>query len=1122
MREPMTGEGRDHRLCRRRLEVVISDSGAGQLRFKGLALTRWPGDPIEDALGSLLYLRDLDSGELWSLGYQPTRTLADDYRAADCAGGFRLEREDHRIRLRLDLRLDETLDLERRCLRIDNGSGRRRRLELTSYLEVVLFPADADAAHPAFSKLFVETARDPGTGALIARRRPRSAGESWPCLVHALVGAEAGQWETDRARFIGRGHTLARPLALLGALPLSGSLGPVLDPILSLRTWVELEAGEGCELTWLTGAADPDGLAALLATIAAERRAQPAAPLPPWQPACAGTDPAKGQAGEQAEVRSAQPAEGLLLFNGYGGFDPAGRFYEIRIAHLGAGHRRPPQPWINVIANPDFGCLVSDSGAGYTWSRNSQVNRLTPWSNDPVCDPHSEALYLRDEETGESWSPWPGPRPAPADYRVQHGWGFSRCLLDYAGLEHETLVFVARQDPVKIQRLRLTNRTGRARRLAILSYQRLVLGQRPVYPSPIVAARDPRGFLRATNPDAGAFAGAIVFGRSQLSGATLIGREFTTERLAFIGHHRNPTDPIALAPGFRLAELTGAGRDPCFAEHLLMELAPGETMTCDLLFGEALNEDQLADLLARYAEPAAIAAAHAEAVGFWGTLTSSIQVETPEPALDRLFNGWALYQTLGCRIWARSAFYQSGGAFGFRDQLQDALALTMIRPDLTRAQILLHAAQQLVEGDVLHWWHPEPLGWGLRTRFSDDLLWLPYATAHYVRTTGDLDILAEPIPYLQAPLLAPGEDERYLKPEPSSEVGDLYDHCCRAIDRSLTQGPHGLPLMGTGDWNDGMNRVGREGRGESVWLGFFLYRLIEDFLPLCQGRGDRGRAARYRAYQERLKAALEDAGWDGAWYRRAYDDDGAPLGTAQDSECRIDALAQSWAVLSGAASAERADRSLDALERELIDETARLIRLLAPPFVNTPRDPGYIKGYVAGVRENGGQYTHAACWSVAALAELGRCERAAPLLAMLSPASHTPTPEDVERYRLEPYAIAADIYGAPPHIGRGGWSWYTGSSGWWLRVGLEWIFGVRLEGGRRLLLRPCIPKDWPGFSLGLQLTDGSECAIQVENTGGRAVIAAWLDGDPLPLQQGAACVLLSGGPRRYAVKLRLG
>jgi N,N'-diacetylchitobiose phosphorylase len=1110
-----------HRLSNGPLETLISESGAGQLRWNGLALTRRRADPVEDDLGSLLYVRDLDSGAVWSLGYQPTRVEPCVYRAGGQDGCFWLEREDQGIALRLDLSLDDSKDLERRRLRLTNVSDRARRIELTSYLEVVLFPAEADAAHPAFAKLFVQTERDAATGALLARRRPRGQGESWPWMIHALLGAEAVQWETDRARFIGRGRNRARPAALFGsdsdAGSLSGSLGNVLDPILSLRAVVELEPGAGTELTWVTGAA-PDRASALALLDGESLKTSVSASL--------AANAYETSASCDAGADSSESTQDLRFFNGYGGFSTDGCRYEIRLPYQGsAGHRRPPQPWINVIANPDFGCLVSESGAGYTWSRNSQANRLTPWSNDPVSDPHGEALYVRDEATGESWSPLPGPRPAPADYRVTHGLGFTRFSLQYAGLEQETTLFVPRHDPLRVLRLRLTNLGTSTRHLSLFGYQRLVMGQQPSSNSAILTAIEPEpGLLRAINPDAGDFAGGIAFATAIVSGGTVIERDFTTDRLSVIGRHRDLSDPAALEPGRRLDGRQGTTLDPCFAQRLLVSLEPGATLICDWLLGEAMSEAQLSDLLGRYADPAAIGTAFDEAVAFWDDLVSRVQVETPEPAIDLMLNGWLLYQNLGCRIWARSAFYQSGGAYGYRDQLQDAAALAAIRPDITRAQILLHAAHQFVEGDVLHWWHPAPLERGLRTRFSDDLLWLPSVTAHYVRVTGDVGVLDELQPYLTAPELAPGQDEEYLAPELSGESGDLYEHCCRAIDRSLTRGAHGLPLMGTGDWNDGMNRVGREGRGESVWMGFFLYRVLNDFLPLCERRGDQARIDRYRAYQSELQQALETSGWDGDWYRRAYYDDGTPLGSAADRECRIDALAQSWAALSGAVPRVRAEQALEALERRLADEQNQLIRLLTPPFVDTPHDPGYIKGYVAGVRENGGQYTHAACWAVAAMAELGRHEQAAPWLARLSPVSHTRTSSDVQRYRLEPYAVAADVYGETPHVGRGGWSWYTGSAGWWYRVALESVLGLRIENGRELVIRPCIPASWPGFRLRYRLPDGvTECEIRVDNgDGGGFVIAASLDDEPLIIQAGAARVVLPAGPGRHSIRVRLG
>ncbi len=1107
-----------HRLSNGRYQVLVSDTGSGVSSCDGLALTRWHADPVEDDIGTVAYLRDLDDGRFWSLGYQPTRTPAGVYRTEAAGGSFLLEREDDGIAARLQVSVADDADLELRSIELHNASSRERRIEVTSYLEVVLYPAGADDAHPAFAKLFVQTERDDEHGALLARRRPRAAHERWPWLVHALVGAPLREWETDRMRFLGRGGSPGRPAALLGTEPLSGNVGNVLDAVMSLRTVIELAPGESTELQFLTGTA--------------QGRSEALQLLQPYYAAAAlWSSPMVGDSAVPvSSVRTDQTptddeAAGLLAFNGYGGFTPAGDEYVVRLPWQGGSLRRPPLPWINVVSNERCGFIVSETGAGYTWARNSQANRLTPWYNDPVTDPHGEACYLRDEASGEFWSPLPGPRPAPGDYEARHGFGYSRFSCRHDDLDQETTLFVPRYDPVRILHLRLTNRGAGPRHLSVFSYQRLVLGTLPASPSPVVPTFDAgRELLRAVNPEAGEFAGGIAFACAVVNGTELEYTTHTCDRSSFIGRHGDPSDPAGLRPGTRLDGACGAGLEPCFAQQLKFTLGPGHTVECAFLLGECLDEDELTRLAAHYRAPGAVQAAFEEARDFWAGLVATLRIESPSPAIDLMLNGWLLYQNLACRIQARSAFYQSGGAYGFRDQLQDAAALTGVRPDLTRAQILLHAAHQFVEGDVLHWWHPAPMERGLRTRFSDDLLWLPYVTCHYLEVTGDAAILEERAPFLSARLLEPGEDETYLKPDTGDEAADLYEHCCRALDRSLTRGVHGLPLMGTGDWNDGMNRVGREGRGESVWLGFFLYRILGDFLPLCEHRNDRARITRYYDYRARLGNALEENGWDGAWYRRAYYDDGTPLGCEGDPECRIDALAQSWAVLSGAAPPTRAAQAMDAVEDQLISATDGIVRLLTPAFVDTPHDPGYIKGYVAGVRENGGQYTHAACWVVMALARLGRNERAARVLEMLSPVCHAATPERVAVYRLEPYVVAADVYGEPPHVGRGGWSWYTGSAGWLYRAALESVIGLRVTQGRTFLISPCIPADWPGFRLYYRLPDGvTQCEIVVDNPhGGRQVIAARLDGRDVQVTDGAVRITLPEAGGQYRIEVRLG
>jgi cellobiose phosphorylase len=1260
-----------------RYAAFLTGAGTGYSACSGYALTGWNGDRTEDADGLFVYLRDLDSSRVWSVGYQPFGDAADDYRADYAPGRVTIERRDDGIQARLAACVVADEDVEIRCITLRNLSTRVRRIELTTYGEVVLGDAAAHTAHPAFSKLFVQTEYAPEPGVLLAYRRPRSRTEHFPWLMHALIGGGALQHETDRVRFVGRGRMRADPVALTASTPLSGTIGSVLDPIVSFRRVVRLDPGDQVEAAMLLGVAqsreaalvcaagyarplrieaafagaaehertlllrlgmseeeselfqdvagamvygDPriradsevihrsrgalsdlakygiEGgrllalvevdTAALLAVVHDLAKASAY-----WQAKTLRADvlvvcatPELGEAvrraggaeasriivrrrdqiapadldllrtaahlvisGRQAlaDCRAAAPVRaaaessprspkrrhpagrrhdaripGLLFWNGYGGFTSDGSEYVIDLD----AERRPPMPWINVIANEDFGFLVSESGAGYTWSRNSREHRLTPWYNDPVSDPYGEALYVRDEDTGGFWSPLPGPVLGTAACEVRHGFGYSQWRHAGQDLAPEVLQFVPRRDPVKITRLRLTNSSDQPRRLSIFAYYRLVLGVLPDDSGRFVVTEldTVSGALLARNRLSRDFSDGIAF----VAAAAPEGTEamhYTGDRTAFIGRNGRPDVPAALLGRAPLDGRTGAGLDPCAAVQVVVGVAPRSTVDCVFLLGETLSESRVREIVEHYRRPGAVDGALEEVRAFWAETLSAIRVVTPSRQIDVMVNGWLLYQTLSCRLWGRSALYQSGGAFGFRDQLQDAAALVYTRPDLTRAQILLHASHQFVEGDVLHWWHP-PAGRGTRTRFSDDRLWLPYITAHYVHTTGDWSLLDESAGFMRARALAPGEDEAYVLPSAAAARADLYAHCCLTLDRSLTQGAHGLPLMGSGDWNDGMNRVGREGRGESIWLGFFLSRIIDQFVPICERRGDRDRVQRYRAYQRDLHVALNAAGWDGQWYRRAYYDDGTPLGSADNEECRIDALAQAWAVLSGVAPRTRAAQAMDAVERQLVLREAGLIRLLTPPFDRDPHDPGYIKGYVPGIRENGGQYTHAAVWVVQALAALGRREHAAAYLEMLGPVQHSCTMERVATYQVEPYVVAADIYGLEPHLGRGGWTWYTGSAGWMYRAAVESILGVHVENGRTMWIKPCVPDAWPGFSLAVRLASSStRYEISVRNPQGcaAAVQSVTVDDQSGVVENGAARIQLvhDGAVHRVAVIL---
>jgi cyclic beta-1,2-glucan synthetase len=803
---------------------------------------------------------------------------------------------------------------------------------------------------------------------------------------------------------------------------------------------------------------------------------------------------------------------GLLFDNGLGGFSGDGREYVI---YLEPG-QWTPAPWINVIANSEFGFLVSEAGSGTTWSVNSGENRLTPWSNDPVTDPPGEALYLRDEETAQVWSPTPQPARAPAPYLIRHGAGYSVFEHHSHGLKQELRLFAVRDAPVKVIQLRLENTWERGRRITATFYTEWVLGvARDTAQQYGVSEfdNDSQALLvrNSYNAEFGERV-AFVAASKKLHG-------LTADRAEFLGRMGSLSHPAALER-IGLASAVQPGLDPCAALQLHIDFGPGEVQDMFFLMGEAANKAEALRLVNQYQDAEQVKAAWEAATGFWNDLSGSVQVQTPDPAMNLLLNRWLLYQALACRVWGRSAFYQPSGAFGFRDQLQDVMALVHVAPHLVREHILQSARHQFEAGDVLHWWHP-PSGRGVRTRCSDDLLWLPFVTAHYIESTGDESILEEEAPFRKAASLGAGEDERYGQYPLTDEAYTLYEHCRRALEKGTTAGPHGLPLIGSGDWNDGLNRVGSEGKGESVWLGWFLCATLNRFADLCDRKGDAKQAAAYRQRADELRTVIEANAWDGEWYLRAFYDDGTPLGAAGKLECQIDSIAQSWAVLSGVgigAPTARAAQAMQSVVNQLVNADDQLVLLFTPPFDKTPDDPGYIKGYAPGIRENGGQYTHAAMWVAWALVELGEGDRAEALFRLLNPIYHGDTPEKVARYRVEPYVVGADVYSRPPHAGRGGWTWYTGSASWMYRLGLEAILGIRRL-GKALQINPCIPKSWKSYQVTYR--DGDTIfQIRVENPSGvnRGVGQVTLDGKVLPGNK----IPLLGDGRQHQVHVLMG
>ncbi|MFL6689989.1 MAG: GH36-type glycosyl hydrolase domain-containing protein, partial [Alphaproteobacteria bacterium] len=794
-------------------------------------------------------------------------------------------------------------------------------------------------------------------------------------------------------------------------------------------------------------------------------------------PLIAADGEARKTAPPRPSARKPEPAPEVVAppldhFNGYGGFSTGENEYVVLVKP----DRPTPAPWINVIANEKFGFQVSAEGGGFAWALNSQGNKITPWSNDPVSNESGSAIYIRDLANNDLWSATASPiADAAIGYVARHSQGYSRFETTGRGISINLVEFVPLNDAIKVSRLRIANTTSQPRKLSLTHFVDLSLADSRARAAPyLITDVDPQThafYIR--NPANVDFPNQVAF--LDMNGQQAA---WTGDRREFLGRNGTMHAPAALLRAEPLSGRSGSGFDPCGVQQTDLLLQPGEEKEIVVSIGWGANRDEAQALLKKYRETD-INEAFTKVKKYWDETLGALQIKTPDPEMDVLVNRWLLYQTLSCRIWGRAGFYQASGAYGFRDQLQDGMALTHSRPSLVREHLLRAAGRQFREGDVQHWWLPES-GKGIRSNISDDKAWLAYVVAQYVESTGDHSVLEEEIAFISGVPLAEGEHDAFYSPETSPERASVYEHCAKALDASLGVGQHGLPLIGTGDWNDGMNRVGEKGKGESVWLGWFLYNSLARFVPYAQARNDTTRLASWLVHMEALKEALERDGWDGAWYRRAFFDDGFALGSAANRECRIDSIAQAWSVISEAASPDRAVRAMEAVDKYLVRPEDRLLALFAPPFVASLHDPGYIKGYPAGIRENGGQYTHGVLWTVIAFAMLGNGDRAGDLFALLNPVNHSRTDAEADRYRVEPYVACGDVYSVAPNAGRGGWTWYSGSAAWMYRTAVQYILGIRFS-GERLFVSPVIPKRWPNFEVTIRHRSATY-VIDVDNT----------------------------------------